>query len=418
MRILLIHQYFLEKDDGGGSRFNEMTRIWEEEGHDITVLAGMVHYNTGKKREIYKGRFIYEDQYSERTKVIRCHVSEAYNVNFLGRLWAYFSFVFSSIYAGLFKASGKFDVILVTSPPLFVGITAYVLSLIKRTPFIFEVRDLWPESAIDTGVLKNKTIIKLAYWFEQFMYKKAKLINVLTPAFRDKLIQEKGVPAEKIIFIPNAADFSISDELLNSNFDRDQFRKEHDLTDKTVITYVGAHGVANHLIQVVDTAEIMRDNDKVLFQLIGSGMQKPMIQEEVKKRALTNVKFVDPVPKKEVFKYILASDYGASILKKVDTFKTIYSNKTFDYMACKRPILMVIDGVSRQLVEDAACGVYVEPENPKDFAEKINTYINTSEAIRDQEGNAGYQYAKDHFDRDVLAKQYLTSLETIATKLN
>lgn len=418
MRILLIHQYFLEKDDGGGSRFNEMTRIWEEEGHDITVLAGMVHYNTGKKRERYKGRFIYQDQYSERTKVIRCHVSEAYNVNFLGRLWAYFSFVFSSIYAGLFKTSGKFDVILVTSPPLFVGITAYVLSLIKRTPFIFEVRDLWPESAIDTGVLKNQTIIKLAYWFEQFMYKKAKLINVLTPAFRDKLIQEKGVPAKKIIFIPNAADFSISDELLNSNFDRDKFRKEHELTDKTVITYVGAHGVANHLIQVVETAEIMRDNDKVLFQLIGSGMQKPMIQEEVKKRALTNVKFVDPVPKKEVFKYILASDYGASILKKVDTFKTIYSNKTFDYMACKRPILMVIDGVSRQLVEDAACGVYVEPENPKDFAEKINTYINTSEAIRDQEGNAGYQYAKDHFDRDVLAKQYLTSLKTIATKLN
>ena len=214
MNILLIHQYFLEKDDGGGSRFNEMTRVWEEEGHNITVLAGMVHYATGKKRDRYKGKFAATEQYSKQTKVIRCHVSEAYNVNFLGRLWAYFSFVFSSIYAGFFKSSDKFDVIVVTSPPLFVGITAYILSLFKRVPFVFEVRDLWPESAIDTGVLKNKAIIRLAYWFEAFMYRKAKLINVLTPAFREKLVVEKKVPKEKVIFIPNAADFSLSDGLL------------------------------------------------------------------------------------------------------------------------------------------------------------------------------------------------------------
>ena len=413
MKILLIHQYFLEKDDGGGSRFNEMTRVWEDEGHEITVLAGMVHYNTGKKREKYKGKFTYKDQYAPKTTVIRCHVSEAYNVNFLGRLWAYFSFVLSSIYAGFFKAEGKFDVILVTSPPLFVGITAYVLSIFKRIPFAFEVRDLWPESAIDTGVLQNKLIIKLAYWFEAFMYRKAKLVNVLTPAFRDKLVNEKGVPAEKVVFIPNAADFSISDKILQSDFDRNKFREEHGLKGKTVITYVGAHGVANHLIQVVETAELMRDNDKVLFQLIGSGMQKPMLEEEVKKRGLTNVKFVPPVPKTEVFKYILASEFGTSVLKKVDTFKTIYSNKTFDYMACKRPILMVIDGVSRKLVEDAACGVYVEPENPKDFADKIIQYLEKSDEELQAQGLSGYHFAKKQFDRDILANKYLNYLKGI-----
>ncbi len=413
MNILLIHQYFLEKDDGGGSRFNEMTRVWEEEGHQTTVLAGMVHYNTGKKRERYKGKFTYIDQYAKDTTVIRCHVSEAYNVSFLGRLWAYFSFVFSSIYAGLFKTKGKFDIIVVTSPPLFVGITAYLLSLIKRVPFVFEVRDLWPESAIDTGVLRNKFIIRLAYWFEGFIYRKAMLINVLTPAFRDKLVNEKGVPGEKVIFIPNAADFAISDELLNSQFDRDQFRKEHGLAGKTVITYVGAHGVANHLIQVIDTAEILRNHKEVLFQLIGSGMQKDMLKEEVEKRGLNNVKFVDPVPKKEVFKYILASEFGTSVLKKVDTFKTIYSNKTFDYMACKRPVLMVIDGVSRKLVEEAQCGVYIEPENPQDFAEKILNYLEASEEDKKQQGESGYAFAKANFDRDVLAKKYINYLHKV-----
>lgn len=410
MNILLIHQYFLEKNDAGGSRFNEMTRVWEEQGHQTTVLAGMVHYQTGKKAERYQGKYTYNDKHSDQIEVIRSHVSESYNSSFLGRLWGYFSFVVSSIYAGLFKANKSYDVILVTSPPLFVGITAYILSKIKRIPFVFEVRDLWPESAIDTGVLKNQYIINLAYWFEKFIYRKASLVNVLTPAFRDKLIQEKGLPADKVLFIPNAADFAISDELLHT-FDADEFRRTEGLKDKVVVTYVGAHGVANHLIQMIETAELLqKDYPQVLFQLIGAGMQKEMLKIAVAKRGLTNVRFVDPVPKSEVFKYILASDFGTSVLKKVDTFKTIYSNKTFDYMACKKPVLMAIDGVSRELVEAAACGVYIEPENPRDFADKIIDYLNKDIAIQKEQGELGYHYAKKHFDREVLAGEYIDAL--------
>ena len=163
----------------------------------------MIHYSTGKKKNKYKGKYILkEPDFYKNVDVIRCHVSESYNTNFIGRLLAYFSFVFSSIYAGIFKVNSNYDVILVTSPPLFVGITAFVLSKIKRLPFIFEIRDLWPESAIDTGVLNNNIIIKFAFWFERFIYKRAKLINVLTPAFRDKLISIKRVPKEKVILIP------------------------------------------------------------------------------------------------------------------------------------------------------------------------------------------------------------------------
>ena len=412
MNILLIHQYFLEKDDAGGSRWNEMTRMWSEQGHNITVLAGMVHYSSGEKRDKYKGKYTVIDDYSERVTVIRSHVSESYNVNFLGRLWGYFSFVFSSIYAGLFKTKSKFDVIIVTSPPLFVGITAYILSLFKRVPFVFEVRDLWPESAIDTGVLKNRVIIKLAYWFEAFIYKKARLINVLTPAFEETLLTKKGVPREKLIMIPNAADFSLSDELLNT-FDRDQFRKEHKLDNKFVITYVGAHGVANHLIQVIETAELLKGTPEVLFLLIGDGMQKPMLKEEVAKRNLENVRFINSVPKKEVFKYILASDIGSSVLKKVDTFKTVYSNKSFDYMACKKPIFMLIDGVSRKLVEDANCGVYVEPENSKVFAMDILRYFELDTTILNQIGERGYIYAKENFDRKILSENYLNFIKNV-----
>lgn len=408
MNILLIHQYFLEKDDPGGSRFNEMTKTWEENGHNITVLAGMVHYNTGKKRAKHKGKFICKEAYSKNVNVIRCHVSESYNTNFIGRLWAYFSFVFSSLWAGIFYAKSKYDVILVTSPPLFVGISGYLLSRLKRVPLVFEVRDLWPESAIDTGVLTNKTIIKIAYWFEKFIYKKSNLINTLTPAFKRILIEDKNVPQHKVIMIPNASDFSLAEEV-QKDFNRQIFRKEHHLGDNLVVIYVGAHGVANHLIQLVDAAEILK-NEKVIILSIGAGMQQKMLRDEVKKRNLTNIRFLDPVPKAEVFKYILASDVGTSVLKKVDTFKTIYSNKTFDYMSCKKPILMMIDGVSRELVEKSNSGFFVEPENPTDFANKVKIYLERSDLLHSQ-GRNGYQYALKHFDRKVLAKKYLDYLK-------
>ncbi len=410
MKILLIHQYFLEKGDGGGSRFNEMSQVWADMGHEITVLAGMVHYNTGKKPEKYKRKYFYKDMnFYDNVDVIRCHVSEAYNVNFLGRLWAYFSFVFSSIYAGLFKVDKKYDVIIVTSPPLFVGITAYVLSRIKRLPLVFEIRDLWPESAIDTGVLTNKVIIKFAYWFESFIYKKAALINVLTPAFKDKLIQNKKVSPNKIIFIPNAADFSIAENIMSSNFDSESFKKELGYVNNFVITYVGAHGVANHLIQLVDAAEKLKDTN-VIFQLIGAGMNKEKLKEEVKNRKIKNVVFIGPVAKSEVFKYILASDMGTSVLKKVDTFKTIYSNKTFDYMSCKKPTLLLIDGVSRELVETANCGVYAEPENIEDIVIKVKWCIENKNDLQKM-GNNGYHYAKKHFDRKKLADRYLELID-------
>ena len=416
MRILLLHQYFLEKNGGGGSRFNEMTKTWQKDGHDITVLGGMLDATGTKKWPQYKGKLFAKVDH-EGVEVIRCHVSEAYNVNFLGRLWGYFSFVFSSIWAGLFKAKGKYDVILVTSPPLFLGISAYFLSRLKRTPYVFEVRDLWPESAIDTGVVKNKWIIKFAFWFERFVYKKALLINVLTPAFRDKLINNKKVPKDKVIFIPNAADFGNANELYEEQFDADGFKNQNGWKNKVIITYVGAHGVANHLIQVIETAELIKvKHPEVLFLLIGTGMQKKMLKEEVQKRGLENVVFKDQMPKKEVFKHIMASDFGASVLKKVDTFKTIYSNKTFDYMSCKKPIMLAIDGVSRELVETAKCGFFIEPENPKDWADKMDHILKRSEEDLSLMGANGYDYALEHFDRTLLAKKYIELIESKISK--
>lgn len=409
MKILLLHQYFLEEDDAGGSRWNEMTKLWVDMGYEVNVIAGMMHAHGSFKRQEYKGKYFVEKEQG-KVKVLRCHVSESYNNGFLGRLWGYFSFMFSSLFGGLFKVKGNFDVVIVTSPPLFVGVSGYLISLFKRKPMVFEIRDLWPESAIDTGVLSNKLIIKIAYAVEKFIYKKSKLINVLTPAFYNTLRDRKNVSQEKLIMIPNAADFSLSEEIL-VNFDREHFRKDHNLEGKFVITYVGAHGVANHLEQLLDAGKLLEDTN-VLFLLIGQGMEKEKLIEKAKSMDIKNVRFHDPVPKKEVFKYILASEMGASVLKKVDTFKTVYSNKTFDYFSCKKPILLAIDGVSRELVEMAQAGSYVEPENASEYDRIIRGYLADSTKMT-IEGENGYRFAQENFDRQILAKRYLASIQKI-----
>lgn len=409
--ILIIHQYFLSSNQGGGVRFNEFSKLWAQYGYKITVIAGMVHYTTGKKDPIYKGKFFYKELYENGIEVWRCHVSESYNKNFLGRLWGYVSFVVFGTFCALFKTKKKFDLILVTSPPLFVGIMALIVSKVKNIPIIFEVRDLWPESAIDMGVIKNPLIIKLSYKLEKIIYKNSTYINCLTPAFKKVLITEKGVPNQKVTIIPNAADFSIVEEV-SQNFDVLKFKEQMGWNNKLVVLYVGAHGVANHLQQLIEAAALVQNYLNFLFVLVGDGMEKEKLKNMAFNRKLNNVHFYDTVPKKEVFKFILACDIGTSVLKKAETFKTVYSNKTFDYMACKKPILMAIDGISRNLVEEAQCGLYVEPENPNDFAQKLLYYYENPEMLKIH-GLNGYLYVKQHFDRKVLAEKYLEIISSI-----
>ena len=218
----------------------------------------------------------------------------------------------------------------------------------------------------------------------------------------------KTCNADKIWLISNAADFSVS-ENIKQGFDRQAFRKKLGLDDCFVIIYVGAHGIANHLIQIIQTAEIQKSS-KAHFLLIGDGPQKANLIEETHRRALQNVTFLDTVSKSEVLKYILAADAGASVLKKSDIFKTIYSNKTFDYFACSKPVLLAIDGISRKLVEDANAGMFVEPENPADFADKILKYIRDPD-LGAEHGKNGYTFASIHFDRRLLAGKYLENIE-------
>ena len=372
---------------------------------NIDVVSGNIHYATGKQigEKVWSNKEIIDDNIT----LYRTWTYSGYNSNFLGRIIGYLSYTFSSLIKSL--TLKKADVIIITSPSIFVGVSAIILSKLKRIPFILEVRDLWPESAVATGVLNNKILLNILYWLEYKLYKHSKKIVVLTPAFKENI--EKRFPefVGKIEIITNGADFSI----MNSNNKAQELRDKYNWNDKKVFAYFGAHGVANDLMQVIEVANKMKDNKRIYFVLIGDGMQKKMLQDKVKEYNLENLQFIDSVSKNEVVDYINAVDICMAILKKTDTFKTVYPNKVFDYMSCKKPVLVTIDGITRKLVEESKCGLYSEPENLEQFEQSIYQYTKMSKDELEELGNSGFEFVKENFDREKLAERYIEVIKEV-----
>jgi glycosyltransferase involved in cell wall biosynthesis len=412
MNILLIHQYFLPPNEAGSTRWNEMARHWATQGHQITVLAGMIHYARGRKYAHCRGRYVIEEQPEPGVRVVRTHVSEWYNANRTGRLWAYLTHLLSSTWAGLFRAGTGFDVVVVTAPPLLIGLTGWLLAKRLGKPLIFEVRDLWPDVPVQMGILTNPPAIWLARWLERFLYRQADHIVVLTPGYQSWLIDQKHVAADRITVIPNAADFAVADAVA-ATLNRADFRQQHRMSDYFWVIYAGAHGIVNRLTVVLDAADRLRDTD-VRFLLIGDGTEKPALQQKAAQLGLTNVRFMAGMPKADALRFMLAADAGLVTAQNLPLFWLVFAGKMFDYFSCRVPVLMAIDGLSRQLIETANAGLFVEPENADDMARQICRYANHRDAAR-QHGQNGYAHARTHYDRKTLADKYLTLLHDVST---
>lgn len=406
MRIMLFHQFFLGKNDPGGSRWNQLTKYFTKDSEvSIDVMAGNIHYATGE--QIGENSWYNKEKVNSKITVHRTWTYSGYNTNFIGRLLGYFSYVFSAWLKAL--TLQKPDIIIVTSPSLFTGISVLLLSKMKSIPFVFEVRDLWPESAIATGVLTNKYLIKILYLLEKNLYRNAEKIVVLTPAFKKDIKRRFPEHTDKIEVITNAADF----DLMQPSDKHNWVREKYGWNEKKVFAYFGTHGLANDLIQVVEVANRMKKNTDILFVLIGDGMQKPLLKEKVAEYGISNIQFIDSVPKNQVGDFINASDVCMAILKKTDTFKTVYPNKVFDYMSCKKPSLVTIDGITRELLETSQSGQYAEPGNIDEFEKKINYFTSLDEKSLQTMGENGFIFVKENFDREKLSNKYTEVLEEV-----
>jgi glycosyltransferase involved in cell wall biosynthesis len=407
VRILVVHQFYLQPGEPGGSRFNELARLWSQAGHQVTVVAGTVNYTTSKAPARYRGRWNTREQDGQVT-VWRCHVPESYGRGFLGRIWAFFAFTFSAATAVL--RCQRPDVVIATSPPLVTAIPGWLAAVRFRARLVFEIRDLWPESAVTTGVLRSGSLLtRLLYALERWACRRADLINVLTPAFRDDLIRRGLAPSEKIVFVPNGADL----ELFSPGPADVALRGELGWGGRFVVMYAGAHGRANAIGQLVDAAELLLDRPDILIASVGDGPERLRHQERARALGLTNLIFHGAQPKERMPALVRACDVGAAVLQDNPTFRTVYPNKVFDYMACERPTLLAIDGVARQLVcDEAGAGVFARPENGAELAAAIRKLADDP-AGRAEMGRKGRAWVVANAGRDALAARYIKHLEEL-----
>lgn len=409
MKILVVHQYYLFPGAAGGSRFNEFARLWSDAGHEVTVVAGSFDASTRTTPAELKGRWVTET-WDGPVRVLRCHVPESYGKSYRGRMWAFAGWTVSA--SAAWARVPRPDVVIATSPPLIAVIPGYLLARAHRrpVPWVFEMRDLWPESAVTTGVLdKDAALTKLLYALERWGARKADRVNVLTPAFREDLTRRGLAPDEKIWFVPNGADLERFEPGPRDN----EVRRRNGWADRFVVLYAGAHGRANALSQLVETAERLKGHPDILIACVGDGTEREGLEQEARRRGLDNLRFYGAVPKAEMPDWINAADVGAAVLQDNPTFRTVYPNKVFDYMACARPTLLAIDGIARKLVvDDAQAGVFAPPERPAELAAAI-LCLKNDPAGRDAMGRRGRAWVAANASRDGLAARYLELLTSI-----
>ena len=404
MHILLIHQAFAAIEEPGGTRHHELARFLAGKGHRVTVIASPVSYLTGSSAHS-KNSDTSSATLDQNITILRAYTYQALHKSFVHRVFAFFSFMVSSFFLGL--RVSHVDLVWGTSPPIFQGWTAWMLARLKRVPFLFEVRDLWPEFAIAVGVLKNPTLIKMSLWLEKFLYRNADRIVVNSPGFIDH-VSSRG--ARKVELIPNGADPGMfaSADLGKS------FREEHLLENSFVALYAGAHGMSNDLGVVLDAAKILQATPAIKIVFLGDGKEKASLVAQAEAMSLANVLFLPPVPKSGMPSVLAGADACIAILKPLDAYKTTYPNKVFDYMASARPVVLVIDGVIREVVESAGCGIFVPPGDPIKLAETITILVNDRDRSREM-GLAGRRYLEMKFNRTAIAGKLLMLMEEMVT---
>lgn len=390
MRILLIHQAFAALNEPGGTRHHEIARYLVDQGHQVTVIASPVSYLSGssskKKEETIEG-----------VRILRAYTYIALHRSFIHRTFSFLSFMISSFFLGL--SVGHVDLVWGTSPPIFQGVTAFLLARINGARFMFEVRDLWPEFAVAVGVLKSPTLIGMSEWLERSLYSHSDQMIVNSPGYIQHVTERGG---RNVTLIPNGADATMFSE----NTDPTEFLNEHQLNGKFLVLYAGAHGMSNDLEVLLRSAKQVEDLPDVHFLFVGDGKEKQNLIKYAKDHSLHNVIFIDSVPKDRMAAVVAASKVCVGILKPIESYKKTYPNKIFDYMAGGKPIALAIDGVIREVVEIAECGIFCQPGDPTELANVIRKY-HANPAMVKAHGENGRRYLMTHFDRETIASDLL-----------
>jgi len=411
VKILYISQYFPPEMGAPAARASELSRHWARMGHEVTVLTGFPNHPTGIVPEDWRSR-LHGLHYTETVhgvRVVRTWLWPLPNRKAHERIRNYLSFCISAAVSGL--ALAKPDVIIATSPQLLCALSGWWLAFWKRVPFIFEVRDLWPESLAAVGAGSEGTLLhRMLGAIAGFLYRRADRIVVVTPASKDHLMGYWNVPAKKISIVENG----VETDLFRLDPKALEVRRQLKLEDRFLICYIGTMGNAHGLETVIAAAEELQTAlPRAMFLLIGEGAEKERIVELAAGCGLSNVQFLSQQPRERIPAYVSAADLCLVMLKKTELFKTVIPTKLLEYMACERPVIVAVDGQARQIVEEACGGVFVEPENSKDLVKAILNLAKDPEHRREMGAN-GRQYIVNKLSREKTARDYITVLEALS----
>ncbi len=407
MRIIYVSQYFPPEPGAPAARVSELAREWAKAGHDVTVLTGMPNHPTGIIHEGYRGRaFVEENYYGVR--VVRTWIYAAANRGRVRRSLAYASFATSAVAWGqLFTR--RPDVIVATSPQFLCAVAGHAIATVRRVPFVFEVRDLWPESIVAVGALPaDHWLVRGLEKVEAHLYRVARKIVVVTDSFRERLL-ERGVDGSKIDVVKNGVDLDRFTPLSRET----RLRARLAYGSRFVVSYVGTHGMAHALDGVLDVAGSLRDRDDIRFLFVGDGAERQRLESRSKAEGLNNVTFLGALPRDDMNEVYATSDVCLVPLRKTELFQTVIPSKIFEILAMSRPLVLSVDGEARSIVEASGGGIFVPPEDSARMREAILNLASDRERCAAM-GVAGRRFVIESFDRRRLARQYLALLEQVA----
>jgi glycosyltransferase involved in cell wall biosynthesis len=405
MKVLLIHQAFVSPRDAGGTRHFELAQFARKRGHQVVIIASDLSYLSGNRHPSARGLVSQEE--IDGVKVFRAYTYPSLHRSFAWRVISFLSFMVTSVWAGL--RAGPVDLVMGTSPPIFQAISAWLVSVLRRKPFLLEIRDLWPDFAVGMGVLRNPMMIAASRCLERFLYHQADHIVVNSPAYRDLIIR-KGIPAEKLSLIPNGVD----PEMFDPDSAGAAARLEWGLGDALVVLYAGALGQANDIPTILRAAQHLREDRRIRWVFAGDGKERKSLEDLAAKLGIRDgTLFTGALPKSRMKELMAAADICVATLQNIPMFRTTYPNKVFDYMAAGRPTVLGIDGVIRDVIESAGGGIFVPPGNDLALARAVEQ-LTKDKAARVQMGRAARSHVTKHFHRHDQAAQFIDLIQRIA----
>lgn len=408
MKFLILTQYYLPETGAPPNRLYQLAKRLKHMGVEVAILTAMPNYPEMKVHDGYKGKLYCREEIGG-ILVHRCWIFTGKSKSIIFRLINYFSFVKSAFLVGAWK-TGKQDIIFCESPPLFLGITAWLLTKVKGASLIFNVSDLWPESAEKLGLVSNKLLLRASTKLEEFLYRNSLMVTGQTQGIVKNI--SNRFPQKTVHWLKNGVDSADLDAIPESmNWREAAGFKSGDF----LLLYAGILGYAQGLEVILQAASHLRDKKEVKFLLVGSGPVRDELISLKEELQLDNVFFYDNRPKADVIPFVRGADVAIIPLRKLELFKGAIPSKIFENLALKKPVLLGVEGEARELIiGEGKAGWAFEPGNGDDLAERIRYLLEHKELLKEA-GQNGFDYLQREFNLDLIAREFL---DIVKIKLN